>query len=91
MLDRIVALEFYDETTAKREITQVLDALLYCREKNIVHRDLKPENLLYEDETPFCKYFKFLNTLKNIGFYFINKNNAKMYHNAFACHAILIH
>jgi calcium/calmodulin-dependent protein kinase I len=51
MFDRIVEKLHYDEATARRDLTQIAEALKYCHDNKIVHRDLKPENLLYANAT----------------------------------------
>mmetsp|Transcript_12511 Transcript_12511/g.23232 ORF Transcript_12511/g.23232 Transcript_12511/m.23232 type:complete len:336 (-) Transcript_12511:93-1100(-) len=51
MFDRIVAKEHYEEAMARKDLTQIAQALEYCHKNHIVHRDLKPENLLYADAT----------------------------------------
>ncbi|OQS05013.1 calcium/calmodulin-dependent protein kinase I [Thraustotheca clavata] len=35
------------EAETKHIVKQLLDAVIYCHERNIVHRDIKPENILY--------------------------------------------
>lgn len=51
LFDRIIAVEFFDESNAARIFRQILMALNYCHSENICHRDLKPENFLFADES----------------------------------------
>lgn len=48
---------FHEITKRKRKLTekdtaniikQILQAIMYCHERNICHRDLKPENILID-------------------------------------------
>lgn len=36
----------FDDKTAAAYIYQLIDALLYCHQRNVIHRDIKPENIL---------------------------------------------
>ena len=45
LFDWMAKVKKFDENTAAKIIYQVLQALIYCHERNIIHRDLKPENI----------------------------------------------
>lgn len=47
LFDRIHKEKKFNEAEASRHVLRILDAIMYCHERNIVHRDLKPENMVY--------------------------------------------
>jgi len=40
----------FDEVSAARILSQILNAVQYLHDRNIVHRDLKPENILFDSK-----------------------------------------
>ena len=50
LFDRIAECGALDETTARRYLVQMAQAIAYCHEQNVFHRDLKPENILLDEE-----------------------------------------
>lgn len=46
LFDRIVERCVYTEETARDLVHRLLEAMVYCHDRNVMHRDLKPENLL---------------------------------------------
>ena len=39
----------FSEECARHIIAQIVEALLYCQDRNVIHRDIKPENILISD------------------------------------------
>jgi len=46
LYDRIVDMQYYDESTAAHIMKQIFSCVSYLHQMNIVHRDLKPENMM---------------------------------------------
>ncbi|CAD8074652.1 unnamed protein product [Paramecium sonneborni] len=42
--------KIYDESLVRKLIYNLLDALIYIKERKVIHRDIKPENLILKDE-----------------------------------------
>ncbi|CAD8070106.1 unnamed protein product [Paramecium sonneborni] len=43
-------MKIYDESLVRKLIYNILDALIYIKERKVIHRDIKPENLILKDE-----------------------------------------
>lgn len=43
-------MKIYDESLVRKLIYNLLDALIYIKERKVIHRDIKPENLILKDE-----------------------------------------
>lgn len=47
LFEKINEIDHFSEKVAANYMSQILDAVNYCHQRNIVHRDLKPENIIF--------------------------------------------